>query len=105
MHIPPKSRAEGAPHNKEDYMYPYNMQPPFNPREWVEAMKDFEEFQEERDKRRKEKDKSKEQKKQGFTTMEIFLVLTLLSPICGPLYLYAVISAARHIGDMLQQIH
>ena len=76
-----------------------------SPREWVEAMQDFEEWQEERDKKKKERDKSKEKKARGFTGMEIFLILTLLSPICGPLYLYAVIAAARHIGDMLQQIH
>lgn len=88
-------------------MFPY-MQPPFNPREWIEAMQDYDEWQEEREKRRKDKDKDKNKpgdKRKGFSGMEIFLILTLLSPVAGPLYLYAVIAAARHIGEMLQQVH
>jgi hypothetical protein len=83
----------------------YGMGFPPDPRMWIEAMKDFEQWEEEKDRKRKDKDKSKDNKRKGFTTMEIFLLLTLSSPVVGPLYLYAVVAGAKHIAEMLQTIH
>jgi hypothetical protein len=85
-------------------MYPHMGYPP-NPRDWIEAMKDWEEWEEEKDRKRKDKDKSKYKDKKGFTTFEIFLILMLSSPVVGPLYLFAVIAGAKHVAEMLQALH
>jgi hypothetical protein len=63
-------------------------------------MKDMEEWEDVKNRKKKEHD-HKRREKRGLSGMEMFLVLTLLSPLIGPLYLYAVISAAHKIAEML----
>jgi hypothetical protein len=46
----------------------------------------------------------KEQRGRRLSTTEVFLFLTLASPIVGPLYMYAVIAGANHISEMLKQV-
>jgi hypothetical protein len=89
-------------------MYGYQYPPPyFNPREFVKSLKDMEEWEDIKHRKREEKKKKESNggRRKGFSTMEIFLLLTLSSPLLGPMYLYAVISGAKHISDMLQTLH
>jgi len=48
-----------------------------------------------------EKKEDKKRSGKGLSAVDIFLILTLASPIIGPLYMYAVIAGARHISEML----
>lgn len=82
-------------------MYPFMGYPSYSPREFIKALKEMDEWEEVKELKKKKNEK-KEPKRKGMTGFEMFLCLTLLSPLVGPLYLYAVISAAHHIADMLK---
>jgi hypothetical protein len=82
------------------YGYPY---PPPSPRDFIKAMRDWEEWEEVKSQKKKQTEKKKDPR--GLSGMETFLLLTLLSPILGPLYLYAVVAAVHRISDVLANIH
>ena len=77
--------------------YPY---PPPNPRDFIKAMRDWEEWEHVKSKKKKEHERNWERKR-GLSGMETFLILTLISPLIGPLYLMAIVAAAHRIAEML----
>jgi hypothetical protein len=87
---------------RRENMYGYGgMMPPYcSPREFIKAMRDMEDWEEVKELKKKKNEK-KDPKKKGLTGVEVFLCLTLLSPLIGPLYLAFVISAAHKIAEML----
>lgn len=71
----------------------------------LKLWKKFERQQETKLRKKEEEEKKKKpekrERKATWTTLEAFSVLLLFSPLVGPLWLYAMISAYKHSLEML----
>lgn len=94
---------------QQNYGYPFWPAPatgPGNIQDWIEDQQALTEFMENLQKKREKEDKEKKDKdkkpdKKGLSTLEVCVLLTLASPIIGPIYLTLLQWGVEHMRTAL----